>query len=67
MCEAAYTPYAVNEEIKIYEVATAREAPPTGRRGVQIQGTRGYNYAEESEFGADLHGNMGVLGFWGPN
>ena len=66
MSEAAYTPEAVTEETKIHGVATAGGAPPTESRGFQIRGTRGDNYTEEIEFGADLHGDMVVLGFWGP-
>ena len=40
--------------------------PPTGERGGQRKGTRGDTYAEESEVGADLHGDTGELAYWAP-
>ena len=66
MCGAAYKPDVVTYETKIHGVTAAGEAPPTGGRGARRRGTSGYPYAAESEVGSDLHGYMGVVGFWAP-
>ena len=52
-------------EHKIHEVEAVGEAPPTGGRGGGW-GKRGGLYLEERKAGADLRGDMGLLGFWDP-
>ena len=67
MCGEEYNPYAVTDEPKMNGIAAAGEAPPTGGRGAWGWGTRGDHYAEVSEVGADLCGDMGVIIFWYPH
>ena len=66
ICGEAYTPSAVTDKHKIHGFEASGEAPPTGGRCGRRQVTRGGPYAEESEVGADLRGDTGVIGFWDP-
>ena len=59
-------PSCVTDEPRIHGVAVSGEAPSTGGRGGRRRVTRGEPYAEESEVGADLCGDMGLLGFRPP-
>ena len=66
MFREAYAPSSGTNKPKINGVTALWEAPPTGGRGGWRHGTREDTYAEESEIGYDLRGDVVVLGFWGP-
>ena len=61
MSGMAYTPAVVTNKPKIYGVAAEGEAPTTGGRCVQRQGTRTDIYSEESKVDTDLHVYTGML------
>ena len=48
----------------MHGVETSEEAPTTGGRDVMRWVTRRNPYMKESEVVSDLHGDMGVIGFW---
>ena len=64
-CGAACTLAAVTNEPKIHGVAAAGEAHAyIGVRILQRGRGSGYHYVNDTEVGADLRGDNGVLGFW---
>ena len=50
----------------MHGVETSEEATTTGGRDVMRWVTRRNPYMKESEVVSDLHGDMGVIGFWYP-